>query len=329
MSASRWFASGAREVGTGGQSLETSAARRTYSKGACTRRGSHGRPEHACLTAPSHASARSPPVAALPASQRQPRGSRAPFVAGAQVGARGRRGRTWRARCDDGRGAGADARDARRARRRAGGSSRATRSTSRARSRPRGSRARSTSSTSTRRSGRRRRTCTRRGSTGRPTGASCARRRTTTAGASRSASYLDMLAPRLEALAQLLAPAGRSGCTSTGARRTSCASLLDEILGREAFVNEIVWRRAPNLGRQAASHQFGRTLDTLVVYGRPSARSSSRRRASSPSSRRRCARDAEGRPFTTRAARRLHRRVDRAPRAGGPRAPDGERARST
>jgi len=47
---------------------------------------------------------------------------------------------------------------------------------------------------------------------------------------------------------------------------------LDELLGRQAFVNEVVWRRAPNLGRQAASHQFGRTLDTLVVYGTDRAR---------------------------------------------------------
>jgi hypothetical protein len=37
-------------------------------------------------------------------------------------------------------------------------------------------------------------------------------------------------------------------------------------------VNEIVWRRAPNLGRQAASAQFGRTLDTIVVYGREGAK---------------------------------------------------------
>ena len=118
--------------------------------------------------------------------------------------------------------------------------------------------------------------------------------------------------------------AGRSGCTSTGARRTSCASLLDEILGRDAFVNEIVWRRAPNLGRQAASQQFGRTLDTIVVYGgdRDARRCSSRRRASSRSSRGAIRwDDDEGAPVHDRAARRLHRRVDRAPRRGGARAP--------
>ena len=40
----------------------------------------------------------------------------------------------------------------------------------------------------------------------------------------------------------------------------------------DAFINEIVWRRAPNLGRQATSFQFGRTLDTLLVYGGPHAK---------------------------------------------------------
>jgi hypothetical protein len=47
--------------------------------------------------------------------------------------------------------------------------------------------------------------------------------------------------------------------------------LLDEIFGRDAFLNEIVWRRAPNLGRQATSSQFGRTLDTILVYGKKDA----------------------------------------------------------
>jgi len=55
--------------------------------------------------------------------------------------------------------------------------------------------------------------------------------------------------------------------------------LLDEILGRTSFLNEIVWRRAPNLGRQAASQQFGRTLDTIVVYGAPGKSPSDRTRA--------------------------------------------------
>jgi adenine-specific DNA-methyltransferase len=80
--------------------------------------------------------------------------------------------------------------------------------------------------------------------------------------------YLDMLAPRLEALAGLLAPAGTIWVHVDWRAAYLVRIVLDEVMGRSAFVNEIVWRRAPNLGRQAASSQFGRTLDTLVVYGR-------------------------------------------------------------
>ena len=44
--------------------------------------------------------------------------------------------------------------------------------------------------------------------------------------------------------------------------------LLDELFGPQCFRNEIAWRRAPNLGRQAASRQLGRTLDTVFVYSK-------------------------------------------------------------
>lgn len=84
-------------------------------------------------------------------------------------------------------------------------------------------------------------------------------------------TYLDMLAPRLEALADLLGPKGTIWVHVDWRAAYLVRSILDEVLGRDAFVNEIVWRRAPNLGRQATSGQFGRTLDTLVVYGKPEA----------------------------------------------------------
>jgi len=111
-------------------------------------------------------------------------------------------------------------------------------------------------------------------------------------------SYLDMLAPRLEALAGLLAPTGTLWVHVDWRASYLVRVILDEILGRGAFVNEIVWRRAPNLGRQAASHQFGRTLDTLVVYGRPQAKLQppTRLEPIEPGAVRW---DAEGRPFTT------------------------------
>jgi DNA modification methylase len=86
------------------------------------------------------------------------------------------------------------------------------------------------------------------------------------------AGYLEMLAPRLEALARLLSAQGTIWVHVDYRASYLVRLLLDEILGREAFKNEIVWRRAPNLGRQAASHQFGRTLDTIVVYGMPGAK---------------------------------------------------------
>jgi DNA modification methylase len=84
-------------------------------------------------------------------------------------------------------------------------------------------------------------------------------------------AYLDMLAPRLEALTTLLSPRGTIWVHLDWRAAYLVRTILDEILGREAFRNEIVWRRAPNLGRQATSGQFGRTLDTLVVYGREKA----------------------------------------------------------
>ena len=111
-------------------------------------------------------------------------------------------------------------------------------------------------------------------------------------------AYLDMLAPRLEAMAALLAPTGTLWVHLDWRASYLVRVLLDEVLGRRRFVNEIVWRRAPNLGRQAASGQFGRTLDTIVVYGGPDARLSPPTRLEPiPSAAIR--RDEEGRPFTT------------------------------
>ncbi len=85
-------------------------------------------------------------------------------------------------------------------------------------------------------------------------------------------AYLDMLAPRLEAAADLLRDDGSLWVHLDWRSAYLVRALLDEIFGRDAFINEIVWRRAPNLGRQAASAQFGRTLDTILVYGKKDAK---------------------------------------------------------
>jgi DNA modification methylase len=81
------------------------------------------------------------------------------------------------------------------------------------------------------------------------------------------ACYLDMLLPRLAAARRLLKPTGSIWIQVDWRASYLVRSLCDELFGRERFLNEIVWRRAPNLGRQARSGQFGRTLDTIVVYG--------------------------------------------------------------
>jgi DNA modification methylase len=111
-------------------------------------------------------------------------------------------------------------------------------------------------------------------------------------------AYLEMLAPRLEALSHLLSPTGTLWVHVDWRASYLVRQVLDEVMGREACVNEIVWRRAPNLGRQAASHQFGRTLDTLIVYGMPGAKlvPPTRLEPIEPSTIRR---DAQGRPFTS------------------------------
>ena len=111
------------------------------------------------------------------------------------------------------------------------------------------------------------------------------------------ADYLDMLYPRLAAVAPLLAPTGSVWVHLDWRASYLVRALCDEIFGRERFLNEIVWRRAPNLGRQARSGQFGRTLDTLLVYGGPNARLvPPTRRTEVPASGARV--DAEGRSFT-------------------------------
>ena len=111
-------------------------------------------------------------------------------------------------------------------------------------------------------------------------------------------AYLEMLAPRLEALTKLLSPRGTIWVHLDWRAAYLVRTILDEILGRDAFKNEIVWRRAPNLGRQAASGQFGRTLDTIIVYGREKAtlRPPTRLEPIEPNAIRW---DDEGRPFTS------------------------------
>jgi DNA modification methylase len=79
-------------------------------------------------------------------------------------------------------------------------------------------------------------------------------------------SHAHMMWERLRVMRALLKP---SGCIFLHCDWRSSAVmrlLLDEIFGAACFRNEIVWRRAPNLGRQAASSQLGRVAESILVY---------------------------------------------------------------
>jgi DNA modification methylase len=82
------------------------------------------------------------------------------------------------------------------------------------------------------------------------------------------AGYLERMLATFRALHPLLAPHGKLFVHCDWRANSMLRLLLDEVFGPECFRNEIVWRRAPNLGRQAASRQLGRVFDSIYVYSK-------------------------------------------------------------
>lgn len=81
-------------------------------------------------------------------------------------------------------------------------------------------------------------------------------------------AYLQFMYDRLVPMRTLLREDGVL-CVHCDWRASSWLRvLLDEVFGRECFRNEIVWRRAPNLGNQAAARQLGRVADSILVYSK-------------------------------------------------------------
>jgi DNA modification methylase len=81
-------------------------------------------------------------------------------------------------------------------------------------------------------------------------------------------AYLQYMYDRLVPMRMLLADDGVI-CVHCDWRANSWLRvLMDEVFGRECFRNEIIWRRAPNLGNQAAAKQLGRVVDTILVYSK-------------------------------------------------------------
>jgi len=81
-------------------------------------------------------------------------------------------------------------------------------------------------------------------------------------------AYLAFMSDTLVLLRDLLADDGALFVHCDWRANAYLRVMLDELFGPQCFRNEIAWRRAPNLGRQAASRQLGRTLDTILVYSR-------------------------------------------------------------
>lgn len=79
-------------------------------------------------------------------------------------------------------------------------------------------------------------------------------------------SYAHMMAERLMLMRELLHPDGCIFVHCDWRASAVIRLILDDIFGRSCFRNEIVWRRAPNVGRQAASNQLGRVVDSIFVY---------------------------------------------------------------
>ncbi|MEE9613893.1 MAG: site-specific DNA-methyltransferase [Thermodesulfobacteriota bacterium] len=80
-------------------------------------------------------------------------------------------------------------------------------------------------------------------------------------------SYLDMLHPRLILMRELLSDDGTIFLHCDWRANSYIKVLMDEIFGREKFLNEIVWSYGGR-GAKAVSGQFPRNHDTILVYGR-------------------------------------------------------------
>jgi adenine-specific DNA-methyltransferase len=80
--------------------------------------------------------------------------------------------------------------------------------------------------------------------------------------------YLAQMRERLVVMHRLLRDEGHMFLHCDWRANSALRLLLDEVFGPESFRNEIIWRRAPNLGRQAASQQLGRVIDSILVYSK-------------------------------------------------------------
>lgn len=83
-----------------------------------------------------------------------------------------------------------------------------------------------------------------------------------------TASYLQMLYPRLALMRELLSEQGSIYVHCDWHAGHYLKVILDDIFGKDNFRNEIVWKRSNMKGGKTLSKQFGRNHDTIYLYSK-------------------------------------------------------------
>ncbi len=79
-------------------------------------------------------------------------------------------------------------------------------------------------------------------------------------------SYLKMLYPRLALMKELLSEKGSIYVHSDWHASHYVKILLDEIFGRDRFVNEIIWKSGNIKGAKTSADKYGRVTDSIFFY---------------------------------------------------------------
>lgn len=85
-------------------------------------------------------------------------------------------------------------------------------------------------------------------------------------------SYLDMLYPRLQLMKRLLSEDGSIYVHLDWHVGHYVKVMIDEVFGRDNFVNEIVWKSGVVKGAKTTSNSYGRMIDSIFLYSKTNKR---------------------------------------------------------
>jgi adenine-specific DNA-methyltransferase len=81
-------------------------------------------------------------------------------------------------------------------------------------------------------------------------------------------SFLSMIYERLILMKDLLAEDGSIYVHCDWRMNSLMRVILDEIFGRENYINEIIWKKGVVKGARANSKKFGKVLDNILIYSK-------------------------------------------------------------